>query len=213
MRGRAHVGLRPVALFAIMGRSSGAWAGPALRCLQRLLEKCSVSELQGRIRTRGGRDRARRVVSGIGNRRTARPFGGGSTAFGLTIDRPGGADLDLCERIAARLNATLEACGAPYTLEVESAGLERPLVRPADYTRFAGRRARDRNDAQRQRQQDPSRNAARRATAAVILETDAASCRCRSRRSNRRILNTTRARISAGQTTTERKPMATTEAQ
>ena len=67
---------------------------------------------------------------------------GKTTAFGLTIDRPGGADLDLCERIAARLNATLEASGAPYTLEVESAGLERPLVRPADYTRFAGRRAR-----------------------------------------------------------------------
>ena len=27
-------------------------------------------------------------------------------------------------------------------LEVESAGLERPLVRPADYERFAGKRAR-----------------------------------------------------------------------
>lgn len=67
---------------------------------------------------------------------------GRTTAFGLTIDRPGGADLELCERIAARLNATLDACGAPYTLEVASAGLERPLVRPADYTRFAGRRAR-----------------------------------------------------------------------
>jgi ribosome maturation factor RimP len=64
----------------------------------------------------------------------------GTTAFGVTIDRPGGADLALCERIAARLNATLEACDAPYSLEVESAGLERPLVRPADYTRFAGKR-------------------------------------------------------------------------
>ena len=67
---------------------------------------------------------------------------GKTTAFGLTIDRPGGADLALCERVAARLNATLEACHTPYTLEVESAGLERPLVRPADYTRFAGHRAR-----------------------------------------------------------------------
>lgn len=66
----------------------------------------------------------------------------GTTAFGVTIDRPGGADLALCERIAARLNDTLEACDAPYSLEVESAGLERPLVRPADYTRFAGQAAR-----------------------------------------------------------------------
>jgi ribosome maturation factor RimP len=67
---------------------------------------------------------------------------GGMTAFGVTIDRPGGADLELCERIAGRLNALLETYDAPYSLEVESPGLERPLVRPADYTRFAGERAR-----------------------------------------------------------------------
>jgi len=66
----------------------------------------------------------------------------GTTAFRVTVDRPGGADLALCERIAARLNATLEACDAAYSLEVESAGLERPLVRPADYARFAGSAAR-----------------------------------------------------------------------
>ena len=66
----------------------------------------------------------------------------GTTTFGVTIDRPGGADLELCERIAARLNATLETCDAPYGLEVESAGLERPLVRPSDYTRFIGSAAR-----------------------------------------------------------------------
>lgn len=63
----------------------------------------------------------------------------GTTAFSVTIDKPGGVDLALCERIAGRINATLEACESPYTLEVESAGLERPLVRPADYARFAGR--------------------------------------------------------------------------
>lgn len=67
---------------------------------------------------------------------------GRTVAFSLTIDRPGGADLALCERVATRLNAVLDARGFPYTLEVESAGLERPLVRPADYTRFSGQRAR-----------------------------------------------------------------------
>lgn len=66
----------------------------------------------------------------------------GATSFSVTIDRPGGADLKLCERVAARLNANLEGFDAPYTLEVESAGLERPLVRPADYERFAGQSAR-----------------------------------------------------------------------
>lgn len=70
--------------------------------------------------------------------RTAR----GSTQFTVTIDRPGGVDLALCERVAARINATLESIDAPYALEVESAGLERPLVRPADYERFSGSPAR-----------------------------------------------------------------------
>jgi ribosome maturation factor RimP len=65
-----------------------------------------------------------------------------SMAFSVTIDRPGGADLSLCERVAARLNAHLGSLDANYTLEVESAGLERPLLRPADYERFTGERAR-----------------------------------------------------------------------
>jgi len=66
----------------------------------------------------------------------------GSTELRVTIDRPGGADLALCERVAARINAGLGSLDEAYSLEVESAGLERPLVRPADYARFAGRRAR-----------------------------------------------------------------------
>jgi ribosome maturation factor RimP len=63
------------------------------------------------------------------------------TALSVTIDRPGGADLKLCERVAARISANLNPIDGAYTLEVESAGLERPLTRPADYERFAGERA------------------------------------------------------------------------
>jgi len=63
----------------------------------------------------------------------------GSTELSVTIDRPQGVDVGLCEAIAARINASLDAFEAPYSLEVESAGLERPLVRPADYDRFAGK--------------------------------------------------------------------------
>ncbi len=59
------------------------------------------------------------------------------------VDRPGGAvDLATCERVAARLNRALDAFEAPYTLEVESAGLDRPLVKPADYERFRDRAVR-----------------------------------------------------------------------
>lgn len=66
----------------------------------------------------------------------------GQTALRVTIDTPSGVDLSLCERIAGRINASLEEIEAVYSLEVESAGLERPLVRPDDYRRFAGKRAR-----------------------------------------------------------------------
>lgn len=66
----------------------------------------------------------------------------GTTTFSVTIDREGGVDLLTCERIAARINDALEEFEDPYSLEVESAGLERPLVRPHDYERFAGKRAR-----------------------------------------------------------------------
>jgi ribosome maturation factor RimP len=64
---------------------------------------------------------------------------GRTTVLTLVVDRPGGVDMALCERLARRINAALEEIVEPYTLEVESAGLNRPLVKPADYTRFAGR--------------------------------------------------------------------------
>jgi ribosome maturation factor RimP len=66
----------------------------------------------------------------------------GMTAFSITIDKEGGVDVATCERIAARINHGLEEFEEPYALEVESAGLERPLVKPRDYERFAGKQAR-----------------------------------------------------------------------
>ncbi|HZO93019.1 MAG TPA: hypothetical protein VFB22_04565 [Candidatus Baltobacteraceae bacterium] len=60
------------------------------------------------------------------------------TALHVTVDRTGGVDMATCERIAGRINAALDAFPDPYTLEVESAGLDRPLTKPSDYERFAG---------------------------------------------------------------------------
>ena len=97
----------------------------------------------------------------------------GTTAFGVTIDRPGGVDLALCERIAARINAMLEAADRAYTLEVESAGVERPLVRPADYDAICRPARARRDDAHGQRSEDASRYAARACGGEpVMLETD-----------------------------------------
>lgn len=64
---------------------------------------------------------------------------GRTTALTLIVDREGGVDIATCERIAARINVALDAFPDEYTLEVSSAGLNRPLVNPADYDRFAGR--------------------------------------------------------------------------
>ena len=70
----------------------------------------------------------------------------------VQIDRPGPAataeesvSVDDCAKVSRDLSAILDVedvVPAAYTLEVSSPGLDRPLRRPDDYTRFAGRRAR-----------------------------------------------------------------------
>lgn len=64
---------------------------------------------------------------------------GRTTALSVMVDREGGVDIATCERIAARINVALDAFPDNYTLEVGSAGVDRPLVKPADYDRFADR--------------------------------------------------------------------------
>jgi ribosome maturation factor RimP len=71
---------------------------------------------------------------------TVRP--GRTAQLTVMVDREGGVDIATCERIAARVNAALDAFpDTMYTLEVSSAGVDRPLVKPADYDRFNGRNA------------------------------------------------------------------------
>jgi ribosome maturation factor RimP len=56
----------------------------------------------------------------------------------LVIDRPGGVDIALCERVTNLLRDLLES----YALEVSSPGPERPLTKPEHFRRFLGRRVR-----------------------------------------------------------------------
>ena len=56
----------------------------------------------------------------------------------LFIDREGGVDLALCERVTGHLRKLLET----YALEVSSPGPERPLTKPEHFRRFVGRRVR-----------------------------------------------------------------------
>ncbi len=62
----------------------------------------------------------------------------------LFIDRQGGVTVEDCALISRRVDPALEESNllvGPFVLEVSSPGLERPLLKGADYERFAGRRA------------------------------------------------------------------------
>ncbi len=60
----------------------------------------------------------------------------------LYIDKPGGVDLEDCARVSNQITRLLVVENVDYErLEVSSPGLDRPLVKAADFARFAGERA------------------------------------------------------------------------
>ncbi len=75
---------------------------------------------------------------------------GGGWILRVFLDKPGGITLDDCQRVSQQLGDLLDVedpIEHPYTLEVSSPGLERPLVSEADFTRFAGRVVRVQTEA------------------------------------------------------------------
>ena len=57
------------------------------------------------------------------------------------IDGPHGVTVDNCAEVSRQLSAILDVedpFSGSYTLEVSSPGLDRPLVKPADFHRFEG---------------------------------------------------------------------------
>jgi ribosome maturation factor RimP len=56
----------------------------------------------------------------------------------LVIDRPGGVDIELCERVTGHLRDLLTDFG----LEVSSPGPHRPLTKPEHFRRYLGQRVR-----------------------------------------------------------------------
>jgi ribosome maturation factor RimP len=60
------------------------------------------------------------------------------------LDREGGVSTQLCEAVSKAIARSIDALSTPapdYDLEVASAGLDRPLYTPAQFRRFAGRKA------------------------------------------------------------------------
>ncbi|MDH3328568.1 MAG: ribosome maturation factor RimP [Desulfobulbaceae bacterium] len=63
----------------------------------------------------------------------------------IFVDREQGVTIDDCARVSREISTWLDVedlIEHAYHLEVSSPGLERPLKKPADYERFAGRMAR-----------------------------------------------------------------------
>src|SRR5437763_13161670 len=57
----------------------------------------------------------------------------------IFIDKPGGVDVEDCARVSNHLTRLLTVEGIDYDrLEISSPGLDRPLKRAVDFTRFAG---------------------------------------------------------------------------
>jgi ribosome maturation factor RimP len=70
---------------------------------------------------------------------------GAASVLRLYIDQPGGVTLDDCQRVSRHIGVLLDVEDViphHYVLEVSSPGLERPLFREADYSRFAGKEVR-----------------------------------------------------------------------
>jgi ribosome maturation factor RimP len=71
--------------------------------------------------------------------------GGGNSRFvRIAIDKPEGVTHADCQLVSDKVGAVLEAedpIPGQYTLEVSSPGVERKLVKPQDFQRFQGKKA------------------------------------------------------------------------
>src|SRR5438132_5192312 len=92
------------------------------------------------------REIAERVAASSGLEYVEVMLGGGGKALMLriVIDKPAGGTHDDCANLSREVGTILDVedavPGGSYTLEVSSPGLDRKLVRPADYERFTGSR-------------------------------------------------------------------------
>jgi ribosome maturation factor RimP len=69
--------------------------------------------------------------------------GGKARMLRIVIDKPAGVTHEDCASLSREVGTILDvedAISGAYTLEVSSPGLDRKLIRPADYERFTGSR-------------------------------------------------------------------------
>ncbi|HEU4385669.1 MAG TPA: ribosome maturation factor RimP [Anaeromyxobacteraceae bacterium] len=79
----------------------------------------------------------------------------------LFVDRPGGVTIDDCQAVSRTVDPILEVedlIEGAWHLEVSSPGLDRPLRKPTDFTRFAGERVKVRTHGPVETGTGPRRN-------------------------------------------------------
>lgn len=87
-----------------------------------------------------------RTLSDFGYELVLMKFGGppGNQTLSVYIDKPGGVTTNDCQYMTERISVLLDLLdpiAGPYHLLVSSPGVNRPLTRDEDFTRFAGKKA------------------------------------------------------------------------
>jgi ribosome maturation factor RimP len=93
-----------------------------------------VEEIARRVAESEGMELVEVQVLGGGSQRLVR----------ISIDKPAGISHADCELVSHQVGAILDVenlIPGHYTLEVSSPGVERKLLKPADYERFEGKKA------------------------------------------------------------------------
>lgn len=94
-----------------------------------------IEEIAHRVAESEGMEIVEVEVKGGGNNRLVR----------ISIDKPDGVTHGDCELVSQQVGTILDVedviAGGSYTLEVSSPGVERKLIKPQDFTRFAGKKA------------------------------------------------------------------------
>jgi len=94
-----------------------------------------VEEIAQRVVESEGMELVEVEVKGGGNQRLVR----------ISIDKPAGVTHADCELVSQQVGTILDVedvvPGGRYTLEVSSPGVERKLLKPQDYQRFQGKKA------------------------------------------------------------------------
>ncbi len=91
------------------------------------------------------RDMLEPTVTGMGYELVMVELARGGRLLRLYIDAPEGIGLSDCEAVSHQVSGLLDVedpIHSRYSLEVSSPGLDRPLVKPEHFVRFAGQRVR-----------------------------------------------------------------------